>query len=120
MPPDPPPLRPESPAERAAQFPDPAAPQTAFPRLDLPSKVDGSYLFAGDVRLPNMAYAAIRHGPLDHAELTQCALGERNDRFGRVGFDRVFWTAEPFNKGGEAGLVLAHRSRAGSSSERAP
>jgi isoquinoline 1-oxidoreductase subunit beta len=69
-PPDPPPLRSEPPAEKAAQFPDPEALQTAFPRLDLPSKVDGSYLFAGDVRLPNMAYAAIRHGPLDQAELT--------------------------------------------------
>ena len=26
--------------------------QTEFPRLDLPAKVDGSYSFAGDVRLP--------------------------------------------------------------------
>ncbi|MGZ3265050.1 MAG: molybdopterin cofactor-binding domain-containing protein [Croceibacterium sp.] len=69
-PPDPPPLRSEAPAERAADFLDPEALQTAFPRLDLPSKVDGSYLFAGDVRLPNMVYAAIRHGPLNHAELT--------------------------------------------------
>ena len=69
-PPDPPPLRPEPPAEKAAAFADPDALQTAFPRLDLPSKVDGSYLFAGDVRLPNMAYAAIRHGPLSEAELT--------------------------------------------------
>jgi isoquinoline 1-oxidoreductase beta subunit len=68
-PPDPPPLRPNPPAEPAAAFADPEAPQTAFPRLDLPSKVDGSYLFAGDVRLPNMAYAGIRHGPLDEAEL---------------------------------------------------
>jgi isoquinoline 1-oxidoreductase beta subunit len=68
--PDPPPLRPEPPAEKAATFLDPEALQTAFPRLDLPSKVDGSYLFAGDVRLPNMAYAAIRHGPLNEAELT--------------------------------------------------
>jgi isoquinoline 1-oxidoreductase beta subunit len=69
-PPDPAPLRSEPPAEKAAAFSDPEALQTAFPRLDLPSKVDGSYLFAGDVRLPNMAYAAIRHGPLNEAELT--------------------------------------------------
>jgi isoquinoline 1-oxidoreductase beta subunit len=68
--PDPPPLRAEPPAEKAASFLNPEVLQTAFPRLDLPSKVDGSYLFAGDVRLPNMAYAAIRHGPLDEAELT--------------------------------------------------
>ncbi|MXP40507.1 molybdopterin-dependent oxidoreductase [Altererythrobacter soli] len=69
-PPDPPPLRPQPPAEKAADFPAEDALQTAFPRLDLPSKVDGSYLFAGDVRLPNMAYAAIRHGPIDRAELS--------------------------------------------------
>ncbi len=40
-----------------------------FQRLDLPSKVDGSYLFAGDVRLPGMLYAAIRHGPIGVSEL---------------------------------------------------
>ena len=35
-----------------------------FPRLDLPSKIDGSHRFAGDVRLPGMVFAAIRHGPV--------------------------------------------------------
>ncbi|MBV1689426.1 molybdopterin-dependent oxidoreductase [Novosphingobium sp. G106] len=40
-----------------------------FPRLDLPSKVDGSHRFAGDVRLPGMVYAAIRHGPIGDTEL---------------------------------------------------
>ncbi|GAD50807.1 putative isoquinoline 1-oxidoreductase beta subunit [Caenibius tardaugens NBRC 16725] len=66
-PPDPPPLRPEPAAERPV---DPAmdAP-LAFPRLDLPAKVDGTYQFAGDVRLPDMVYAAIRHGPLPQPEL---------------------------------------------------
>lgn len=44
---------------------------SAFPRLDLPSKVDGSHIFAGDVRLPDMVFAAIRHAPLDKAELAQ-------------------------------------------------
>jgi isoquinoline 1-oxidoreductase beta subunit len=56
-PPDPPPLRP-IPFKEA-----PTAP-LRFPRLDLPSKVDGSQVFAGDVRLPGMVYAAIRHGPI--------------------------------------------------------
>lgn len=65
-----PPLRSESPAELGTDFADPEELQTAFPRLDLPSKVDGTHLFAGDVRLPNMAFAAIRHGPLDRAELS--------------------------------------------------
>ena len=67
-PPDPPPLLPQPAAE------DPifglADAPTAFPRLDMPSKVDGTYLFAGDVRLPDMLYASIRHGPVDHAALS--------------------------------------------------
>lgn len=65
---DPPPLRPEPPREQPLPAESEAAP--AFPRLDLPSKVDGSYRFAGDVRLPGMVYAAIRHGPADGSELT--------------------------------------------------
>jgi isoquinoline 1-oxidoreductase beta subunit len=69
-PPSTPPLRADLPGEKADQFPGRDDLQTAFPRLDLPSKVDGSFQFAGDVRLPDMAYAAIRHGPLDRAELT--------------------------------------------------
>ena len=60
-------LRPQPPQERAAEFPA-GAPLRA-PRLDLPSKVDGSYTFAGDVRLPDMAYAAIRHGPVGNCQL---------------------------------------------------
>ena len=35
----------------------------AVPRLDLPSKVDGSAQFAGDVRLPDLVYAASRAAP---------------------------------------------------------
>jgi isoquinoline 1-oxidoreductase beta subunit len=33
------------------------------PRLDLPSKVDGSARFAGDVRLPDMVFASVRSAP---------------------------------------------------------
>ena len=36
----------------------------SMPRLDLPAKVDGSVRYAGDVRLPDMLFASIRHGPL--------------------------------------------------------
>jgi isoquinoline 1-oxidoreductase beta subunit len=61
-PPSEPALRKDPAGERAS---DPLR----FPRLDLPSKVDGSHLFAGDVRLPGMAYAAIRHGPIGDTEL---------------------------------------------------
>lgn len=32
-------------------------------RLDLPSKVDGTAQFAGDIRLPGMLFASVRQGP---------------------------------------------------------
>lgn len=67
-PPDPPPLRPEPMREKP--LPAEAEETPAYPRLDLPSKVDGSYRFAGDVRLPGMVFASIRHGPADGSELT--------------------------------------------------
>jgi isoquinoline 1-oxidoreductase beta subunit len=38
-------------------------------RLDLPSKVDGSANYAGDIRLPDMVFAAIRQGPLGATRL---------------------------------------------------
>jgi isoquinoline 1-oxidoreductase beta subunit len=41
----------------------------SVPRLDVPSKVDGSVNFAADVRLPNMVYASIRQGPVGETEL---------------------------------------------------
>jgi isoquinoline 1-oxidoreductase beta subunit len=66
-PPDPAPLRPEPMRERP--LPADADPAPAFARLDLPSKVDGGFRFAGDVRLPGMVFAAIRHGPADGSEL---------------------------------------------------
>ena len=34
-----------------------------LPRRDVPSKIDGTAMFAGDVRLPEMLYAAVRSGP---------------------------------------------------------
>ncbi len=41
----------------------------SVPRLDTPAKLDGSANFAGDVRLPDMVYAAIRQGPLGDTRL---------------------------------------------------
>jgi len=71
-PPDPPPLRPEAPGEDVytgiPSGSDGSPPP--FPRIDLPSKVDGSHQFASDVRLPGMVFASIRHGPNHGAELT--------------------------------------------------
>lgn len=61
-PPGTPPLR----ADPATEVPDASLPggPLRYPRLDLPAKVDGSFTFAGDVRLPGMVYGAIRHGPM--------------------------------------------------------
>ncbi len=99
-PPDPPPLRPAPPAEPA----DFAEEQRvlAFPRLDLPAKVDGSAQFAGDVRLPGMVHAAIRHGPLDAAELSSFTqpprraglVGVVNGRRWLAAVATDWWTAE--------------------------
>lgn len=40
-----------------------------LPRLDLPSKVDGSLNYAADIRLPDMVFASIRQGPIGDARL---------------------------------------------------
>jgi len=61
-PPDPPALRP-------AQLRAPSSAGNDFPRLDLPSKVDGSYQFAGDVRLPGMVFASVAHAPVGKSSL---------------------------------------------------
>jgi len=66
-PPEVPPLRSEPPAEPPTGAGSTA--ETEYPRLDLPAKVDGSFLFAGDIRLPGMAFVAIRHGPIDRSRL---------------------------------------------------
>ena len=70
-PPHPPPLRPDAPAEVSLEEAEGAAEDFVliYPRLDLPAKVDGSMVFAGDVRLPGMLHAAIRHGPAGLPEL---------------------------------------------------
>ena len=39
------------------------------PRLDIPSKIDGSANFAADVRLPGMVFAAVRQGPIGRSRL---------------------------------------------------
>jgi len=41
-----------------------------LPRLDAPSKVDGSANFTADVRLPNMVFASIRQGPVGDTVLS--------------------------------------------------
>jgi isoquinoline 1-oxidoreductase beta subunit len=41
----------------------------ALPRIDLPSKVDGTAQFAGDIRLPGMVYGSVRQGPIGKSRL---------------------------------------------------
>ncbi|MBU6266326.1 MAG: molybdopterin-dependent oxidoreductase [Sphingomonadales bacterium] len=60
--PSPPPVFPLPAFENPVAQP-PGAP-LAFPRLDSAAKATGSAVFAGDVRLPDMVHAAIRHAPL--------------------------------------------------------
>ncbi|SEJ32981.1 isoquinoline 1-oxidoreductase, beta subunit [Sphingobium sp. AP50] len=47
-----------------------------LPRLDTPSKIDGSHNYAADIRLPDMVYASIRQGPIGDAMLA--GLDERS------------------------------------------
>ncbi|MFO1254644.1 MAG: molybdopterin cofactor-binding domain-containing protein [Sphingomonadaceae bacterium] len=98
-PPDPPVTRVQPPQENPNEFP-PGAP-LRFPRLDLPSKVDGSHQFAGDIRLPDMVHAAIRHAPLgrtarlgshDAARAPGVRLVEGPDWLAAVG--ESWWAAE--------------------------
>lgn len=42
-----------------------------LPRLDTPSKIDGSHNFAADIRLPDMLFASIRQGPIGDAVLAK-------------------------------------------------
>lgn len=64
--PDPAPLRTTLPGNVRAE---PIGDAPPFARLDLPGKVDGSASFAGDIRLPDMVYAAIRQGPVGSVAL---------------------------------------------------
>lgn len=59
-------------AEQAAALDPPGDPELRnvgaligrdLPRLDLPSKIDGSFRFAADVRLPDMLFASARMAP---------------------------------------------------------
>ncbi len=66
-PPDPPPVAPEPLGEAPVAVGETV--QGSYQRLDLPAKVDGTFPFAGDIRLPGMLYAAIRQGPIGDTEL---------------------------------------------------
>lgn len=58
------------------------------PRLDLPSKVDGSARFAGDVRLPGLVYASVRHGPYGDTLLEEVDTAKADAVSGVIGVVR--------------------------------
>jgi len=62
------------PARESADAPPGRVAAPDFPRIDLPAKVDGSMVFAADLRLPDMVHAAIAHGPQGH-----CRLASRDE-----------------------------------------
>ncbi|MFM5932126.1 MAG: molybdopterin cofactor-binding domain-containing protein, partial [Novosphingobium sp.] len=66
-PPSSPQVRTEPPNERSAGRI--VGEQSRFPRLDAPSKLTGMANFAGDVRLPDMVFAAVAHGPVGDTRL---------------------------------------------------
>ena len=43
----------------------------SVPRIDLPSKVDGSAAFAADVRMLGLVYASVRQGPFGDTRLLE-------------------------------------------------
>jgi len=86
-------------AAEAAGFKPPARPPLRKPgegnisgksmaRLDLPSKIDGSARFAGDVRLPNMLFASVRHGPLGDTKLASQDMAAADKVWGVSGVVR--------------------------------
>lgn len=59
-----------------------------LPRLDAPAKVDGTLRYAGDVRLPGMIHAAIRHGPAGDTRLAAQDINAADQVTGVVGVVR--------------------------------
>jgi len=87
-------------AAEAARFTPPARPPLRKPgeggisgkamsRLDVPAKVDGTTRYAGDVRLPNMVFASVRHGPLGDTHLAAQDMAAADDVPGVVGILRA-------------------------------
>lgn len=83
-----------------------------LPRLDIPSKVDGSANYAADIRLPDMLFASVRQGPIGaqgHEPLDMTAARKVRGLAGIVqadgwiaaaantwwAADRALWALEP-------------------------
>src|SRR3569623_1901463 len=79
----------------------------SVPRLDTPSKIDGSANFAGDVRLPGKVFVSVRQAPLGVAELIQAdraAAGKVRGVVGVVTTDQ--WVAAAANNWWAANKAL--------------
>ena len=57
----------------------------SVPRIDLPAKVDGTARFAGDVRLSELVYASVRHGPFGSGALEHIDKAAADKIIGLVG-----------------------------------
>ncbi len=79
----------------------------SLPRIDVPSKVDGSANFAGDIRLPDMVYAAIRQGPVGDSRLVRVDRAAA-DRIGGVSavIENPRWVAAAANNWWAANRAL--------------
>jgi len=79
----------------------------SVPRLDTPSKIDGSANFAGDVRLPGMVFVSVRQAPIGDARLTRvdrAAAGRVRGVVGVVTTDQ--WVAAAANNWWAANKAL--------------
>ena len=101
-PPEQPPISPEPYREEPELVGGPQP--VLYPRLDAPSKVDGSHVFAADVRLPDMVFASIRQGPPGADELAEFDVDRTDGMRGLFGVVKArrwlavaadnWWTAE--------------------------
>jgi isoquinoline 1-oxidoreductase beta subunit len=92
-------------------------------RLDLPAKVDGSANYAGDIRLPDMVFAAIRQGPLGATRLkgidrkkagiaiARAAARRRRTSAGSLTVARNWWAANARARPLRAGVRDRRRAR---------
>ncbi len=63
-------------------------------RLDVPAKLDGSATFAGDIRLPDMVFAAIRQGPPGNSRLKSVDRKAAQNLSGLIStVDSAHWVA---------------------------
>lgn len=77
------------------------------PRIDLRSKVDGSYNFGADIRLPGMVYASIRQGPVGATRLKSVNEGAAKKVSGFLGIvKQERWVAAVANNWWAANRAL--------------